>query len=92
MQEMKNKGVEDYNQNDRNEISLGIYVKQEIAERRQKSIEKLGYTPLVKPLYRNRMRYWVDVRETEADMLSAEEWSLHLANTPGSRRESRACP
>jgi hypothetical protein len=92
MQELKNKGVMDYNQNDRNEISLGIYVKQQIAERRQKSIEALGYTPLVKPLYRNRIRYWVDVRETEADMLSAEEWDLHLANTPDSRRESMACP
>lgn len=92
MQELKNKGVKDYNQNDRNEISLGIYVKQQIAERRQKSIEALGYTPLVKPLYRDRIRYWVDVRETEADMLSAEEWDLHLANTPDSRRESMACP
>ena len=91
MQELKNKGVKDYNQNARNEISLGIYVKQQIAERRQKSIEALGYTPLVKPLYRNRIRYWVDVRETEADMLSAEEWDLHLANTPDSRRESMAC-
>ncbi|HAJ92625.1 MAG TPA: hypothetical protein DCO71_08440 [Gammaproteobacteria bacterium] len=92
MQELKNKGVMDYNQNARNEISLGIYVKQQIAEQRQKSIEALGYTPLVKPLYRNRIRYWVDVRETEADMLSAEEWDLHLANTPDSRRKSTACP
>jgi hypothetical protein len=92
MQELKDKGVKDYNQNARNEISLGIYVKLQIAERRQKSIEALGYTPLVKPLYRNRTRYWVDVRETEADMLSAEEWDLHLANTPDSRRKSMACP
>ncbi|MEN8108491.1 MAG: hypothetical protein ABFS22_10855 [Pseudomonadota bacterium] len=92
MQELKNKGVEDYNQTARNEISLGIYVKQQTAERRQKSIKALGYTPLVKPLYRNRIRYWVDVRETEADMLSAEEWGLHLANNPDSRRESMACP
>ena len=92
MQELKKKGVEDYNQNDRNEISLGIYVKLQIAERRQKSIKALDYKPLIKPLYRNRMRYWVDVRETEADMLSAEEWALHLANTPDSRREPMACP
>jgi hypothetical protein len=92
MQELKNKGVEDYNQNAQNEISLGIYVKQQIAARRQKSIEALGYTPLVKPLYRNRIRYWVDVRETEADMLSAKEWDLQLANTPDSRREPMACP
>jgi hypothetical protein len=92
MQELKNKGVKDYNQNDRNEISLGIYVKLQIAERRQKSIEALGFSPLVKPLYRNRTRYWVDVRETEANILSAEEWDLHLANTPDSRRESMACP
>ena len=92
MQELKDKGVKDYNQNARNEISLGIYVKQQIAIRRQKSMEALGYTPLVKPLYRNRTRYWVDVRETEADMLSAEEWDLHLVNTPDSRRESMACP
>jgi len=92
MQELKNKDVKDYNQNTRNEISLGIYVKQQIAERRQKSIEALGYTPLVKPLYRNRLRYWVDVRETEADMLSAEEWDLHLTTTPDSRRELMACP
>jgi hypothetical protein len=92
MQELKDKGEKDYNQNARNEISLGIYVKQQIAIRRQKSMEALGYTPLVKPLYRNRTRYWVDVRETEADMLSAGEWDLHLANTPDSRRESMACP
>jgi hypothetical protein len=92
MQELKDKGVKDYNQNAQNEISLGIYVKQEIAIRRQKSMETLGYTPLVKPLYRNRIRYWVDVRETETDMLSAEEWDLHLANTPDSRREPMACP
>jgi hypothetical protein len=92
MQELKNKGVEDYNQNDRNEISLGIYVKLPIAERRQKRIEALDYKPLVKPLYRNRTRYWVDVRETEADMLSAEEWDLQLANTPDSLRKSMACP
>ena len=92
MQELKDKGVKDYNQNAQNEISLGIYVKQQIAIRRQKSMEALGYTPQVKPLYRNRIRYWVDVRETETDMLSAEEWDLHLANTPNSRRESMACP
>lgn len=92
MQQLKNKGVKDYNQNSQNEISLGIYVKQQIAERRQKSIEALGYTPLVKPLYRNRTRYWVDVRETEADMLSDEEWDLLLTNTPDSRRKTMACP
>lgn len=92
LQELKNKGVEDYNQNTRNEISLGIYVKQQVAERRQESIAALGYTPLVKPLHRKRTRYWVDVRETEADMLSAEEWRSHLANHPDSRRESVACP
>ncbi|MEA2094480.1 MAG: hypothetical protein U9P11_07950, partial [Pseudomonadota bacterium] len=92
IQELKNKGVEDYNQNTRNEISLGIYVKQQVAERRQENIAALGYTPLVKPLYRNRTRYWVDVRETEADMLSVEEWRSHLANHPDSRRESVECP
>jgi hypothetical protein len=92
IQELKNKGVEDYNQNTRYEISLGIYVKQQVAERRQENIAALGYTPLVKPLYRNRTRYWVDVRATEADMPSAEEWRSHLANTPDSRRESVECP
>ena len=92
MHELKSKGVKDYNINARNEISLGLYVKQQIAIRRQKSMEALGYTPLVKPLYRDRTRYWIDLRETEADMLSAEEWSLHLSNTPESRREPMACP
>ena len=92
MQELKNKGVEDFNQNERNEVSLGIYVKKPIAERRQKRIKALGYTPRVKPLYRNRTRYWVDVRETEDDRLSAEDWNLQLADTPDSRREPMACP
>lgn len=92
MQEMKEKGVEDYNRNDQNEISLGIYVKQPIAERRLKSIAALGYTPQLKPLYRNRTRYWVDVTGTNTEMLSDEEWSSHLAKYPDSRRQSIKCP
>ncbi|MGD2055234.1 MAG: hypothetical protein PVJ15_00395 [Gammaproteobacteria bacterium] len=82
IQGLKQKGIDDYHRNEHNELSLGIYSHREGAERRQQSIAGLGYTPQVKPLYRNEVRYWIDVRETGTDLLSDEAWNSWLAVYP----------
>ena len=91
VQELKRKGIEDYHRNERNQLSLGIYSRRESAERRQQSIAALGYAPLVEPLFRNETRYWIDVRELDAEVLSDEVWQSRLADYPESRHQSERC-
>jgi hypothetical protein len=80
IQGLKQKGIEDYHRNEKNELSLGIYSHREGAERRQQSIAGLGYTPRVKPLYHDEIRYWIDFREVDTDLQSDQAWNYWLAD------------
>lgn len=91
IQELKKNGIEDYHNNERNELSLGIYNKLHVAERRQKSIAALGFSPLVGPLYRNMTRYWIDVADMEIDILTDEAWDSYLDRYSDSQLQSMKC-
>ena len=91
IQELQEKGIRDYHKTERNELSLGIYNGLKSAERRQKSIAALGYSPLVGSLSRNRTRYWVDVAEMKRHMLADDAWHSIVSGFPGSQRQSQAC-
>jgi hypothetical protein len=85
------KGVKDYYRGRRNEISLGIYSKEEIAERRRKQIVALGYEPVLAPRFRKRQQYWLDLRETAPEVLTDAEWAEYLVNHPNIAREPADC-
>lgn len=91
IEELKKKGIRDYHKTGRNELSLGIYNGLQSAERRRKTIAALGYSPLLGPLYRNQIRYWIDVAEMKRHMLADDAWSSLLSEFPGSQRQSMEC-
>lgn len=91
VQVLKNNGIKDYYINKHNELSLGIYNGLQGAKIRQMSIAALGYSPLVGPLYRNQVRYWIDVAEMKSNMLTNEAWDSYLAEHPDIRRKSMKC-
>jgi hypothetical protein len=85
------KGVKDYYRGRRNEISLGIYSKEDVAERRREQIVALGYEPVLAPRFRSRQQFWVDLRETEPAVLSDAEWAEYLVNHPNIARQPADC-
>jgi len=90
--EFEDKGVKDYYRGRKNEISLGIYSKEHVAERRRTQIAALGYAPVLEPRYRNRTLYWLDLSELESDVLSNKEWAGFLVNHPNTTRQPVSCP
>ena len=90
-EELEAKGVKDYYRGRTNQISLGIYSKGDVAERRRKQIVALGYEPVVAPRFRNRQQYWVDLRETEPAVLTNAEWAEYLVNHPNIARQPADC-
>lgn len=91
IQVLKNNDIKDYHQNERNELSLGIYNRLQGAERRQMSIAALGYSPLVGPFFRNQNRYWIDVAEEKKNMLPDEAWDSYMTRYPDSQRQTMKC-
>ena len=83
--------VRDYHRNDRNELSLGMYNGIKSATRRQVSIAALGFSPLVGPLYRTEIQYWVDIADMNHNMLTDDDWESYLAEYPGNQRKSVRC-
>jgi len=89
--ELEANGIKDHYQNDRNELSLGIYNGIHGAERRQMRIAALGYSPLVGPLYRTETQYWVDVADMNYRFHTDDAWENYLARYPDSQRKSTRC-
>jgi hypothetical protein len=89
--ELEEKGVKDYYRGRRNEISLGIYSREDVAERRRQQIVALGYEPVLAPRFRNRRQYWIDLREMQPEVLTDAEWAEYLVNHPNVARQSAEC-
>ena len=89
--ELESSGIEDYHQNSRNELSLGIYNGIQGAKQRQLSIAALGYSPLVGPLYRTETHYWVDVADMSQTALTDDEWKSYQEEYPEIQRNSEKC-
>ena len=89
--ELEAKGVKDYYRGRRNEISLGIYSKEDVAERRRQQIVALGYEPVLAPRFRNLRQYWIDLREMQPEVLTDAEWAEYLVNHPNVARQSTDC-
>ena len=89
--EMEADGIKDYHKNDRNELSLGIYNGIKGARQRQLSITALGYSPLVGPLYRTEVQYWIDVVDMYYNILTDEQWKSYLEGYPDIHRGSVRC-
>lgn len=89
--EMKSRGIKDYHQNNRNELSLGIYNGMQAARQRQRSIAALGYSPLVGPLYRTETHYWIDVADMSRTALTDDAWKSYLGEYPDIHRKSVKC-
>jgi hypothetical protein len=75
---LASKGVKDYyvlhKGENKNAISLGLYNKAASAKKRLKKIKSLGYKPLMKGNYRNKLRYWLDYSELGSNSLPTEFW------------------
>jgi len=89
--EMKSSGIEDYHQNNRNELSLGIYNGIQGARQRQRRIAALGYSPLVGPLYRTQTYYWIDVADMSHAAITDDVWKSYLGEYPDIHRKSVKC-
>ena len=91
IQALEANGIKDYHRNDRNELSLGIYKGINHAKRRQIDIAALGFSPLVGPLYRNEIQYWVEVADMHFRFRTDEAWESYIARYPVSQHESTRC-
>ena len=89
--ELEASGIKDHYQNDRNEISLGIYNGIHDAKLRQTNMAALGYSPLVGPLYRTEDQYWIDVADLNYRFHTDDAWETYLDRYPDSQRKSTRC-
>ena len=89
--ELESNGIKDYHKNDRNELSLGIYNGIQGAKRQQMNIATLGYSPLVGPLYRTEIQYWIDVADMNDRFHSDDAWETYLGRYPDSQSKSTRC-
>jgi hypothetical protein len=89
--ELEEYGIKDYYQNDRNELSLGIYNSIEVAKQQQLNINALGFSPLVGPLYRKETQYWIEVADMNYRLLTDNAWETYLARFPDSQHKSTRC-
>ena len=64
-----------------NGISLGVFDKQENAEKRQQAIVEMGYNPQLRINPRNYMENWVVIYPEHSALFSPELYNqLHLEN------------
>ena len=89
--DLESNGIRDYHQNDRKQLSLGIYNGIQGAKQRQLNISTLGYSPLVGPLYRKETQYWIDVVDMNYTTLTDYEWNSSLAGYPDKHINSVKC-
>ena len=66
-------GLEDiaviYDGDWKNAISLGYFLRQENADRRKKSLEDRGYSPLIRVQRQSESRYWLDYEQSTGSEL-----------------------
>ena len=91
IQALEANGIKDYHRNDRNELSLGIYKGVYYANRRQRSIAALGFSPSMGPLYRKETQYWISVVDRSDRFHADDALETYLSRYPGSQHKSARC-
>ena len=92
---LQSKGVEDAliiaGGSKENSISVGVFSNPDKADRRQKSIARLGYDVEVEPLYRTQPQYWLDLELWKGRAIPAEIWANMERKFPSVSAEKRSC-
>ncbi|MCP4406360.1 MAG: SPOR domain-containing protein [Gammaproteobacteria bacterium] len=92
---LASKGIKDYyilhEGENKNAISLGLYNKTAFARNRLKKIKSLGYKPVMKGNYRDKVRYWLDYRELATNSLPTEFWDAVATAKGGVQRTQKDC-
>ena len=91
IQALEANGIKDYHRNDRNELSLGIYKGVYYANRRQRSIAALGFSPSMGPLYQKETQYWISVVDRSDRFHADDALETYLSRYPGSQHKSARC-
>lgn len=91
IEELEANGIKDYHQNGRNELSLGIYPDIQDAKRQQINIAAFGYSPLVGPLYRTEIQYWIDVADVSDRFHADDVLETYLDRYTDGQHKSTRC-
>ena len=94
LSELKRQGVDSYvipKGNLANGISIGLYSRKDRAELVKDSIVKLGYTPKVEAIARDKKEIWVFLPEGEASKISPERWSELLSGKDLLQKRQNLC-
>ena len=92
---LASKGVKDYfivtADENKNAISLGVFSKQEGAQRRYKEMSQMGYAPKLDVRHRNQTLYWLDYREAPGKRLPSNIWQTITKHGVTVQRVARRC-
>ncbi|MEN8130305.1 MAG: SPOR domain-containing protein [Pseudomonadota bacterium] len=92
---LASKGVKDYyvlhKGENKNAISLGLYNEAAFARNRLKKIKSLGYKPVMKGDYRNKLLYWLDYSELASNSLPTGFWDAVATAKGGVQRIQKDC-
>ena len=91
IEDLEANGIRDYHQNGRNELSLGMYNDIQDAKRQQINIAALGYSPLVGPLYRTEIQYWIDVADVSDRFHADDVLKIYLDRYADGQHKSKRC-
>ena len=73
----------------KNGISLGYFSDKARANRLARRVRKKGFDPVLEPVFRSYMIYWLDYRINEGNDIPQEIFDRHLDST--AQRLSRSC-
>jgi len=74
-----------------NAISIGIYKTKELGEEQRSSLDKLGFSARVEPLYRSQAQYWLDLKLQRSTQIPAGVWAKVSASYPNVEQLRRKC-
>lgn len=77
VEDLKAKGIDDLfvvtGSGQLNAVSLGLFSRGELADRRAANVGKFGYTPRIAERFRDASVFWVEYRETPDNVLTPED-------------------
>lgn len=92
---LANKGIKDYfvvtDDDNPNAVSLGLFSRQEGAQRRLAQIRSLGFEPKIDVKHEEKTSYWLDYDETKGDPLPDLLWQSIAAENKTIQRIPREC-
>ncbi|MCU7915950.1 MAG: hypothetical protein KZQ65_08630 [Candidatus Thiodiazotropha sp. (ex Gloverina cf. vestifex)] len=73
-------------------ISLGLFTDNGRAQARRDKIAALGFSPEVRPRYRQQTRYWLIYAYSGESPVTDEKWQELLKTSPAMESKSISCP